>query len=266
MGTRKTKIITFGIQKGGAAKTTTTGITAYLLSKQGYRVLCVDLDSQGNLTELLTLTDVQEFRGRTSLEALQEVDPRPYIIAISDNIHLLPAEDLLATFSRWLYVEYRGKTPRAEIVKKMLDHVSSAYDYILIDTPPALGDITMNALVASDLVVPLFESSRFCYSAIKRFLETVDAVRENANSNLQVAGILRAMIDNRRSDNKQLIELMANEYPDLIFKTIITRRAATGRLAVEGFFENKEINDAVEQYRPFIEELKQSAERLDRQY
>jgi chromosome partitioning protein len=70
------------------------------------------------------------------------------------------------------------------------------------------------------------------------------------------------MIDNRRSDNKQLIDLMAKEYPDIIFNTVI--RAATGRLAVEGFFDNKEINDTVEQYRPFIEELKQSAERLDR--
>jgi chromosome partitioning protein len=260
---KSAKIITFGIQKGGAAKTTTTGITAYLLSQQGYRVLCVDLDSQGNLTELLTLTDVQEFRGRTSLEALQELDPRPYIIAVSDHIHLLPAEDLLATFSRWLYVDYRGKTPRASMVKTMLDHVKESYDYILLDTPPALGDITMNALVASDLVVPLFESSRFCYSAIKRFLESVTSVQELANPKLQVAGILRAMIDNRRSDNKQLIELMAKEYPDITFNTVINRKAATGRLAVEGFFQNKEINDAVEQYRPFIEELKNSAKRLD---
>jgi chromosome partitioning protein len=208
---------------------------------------------------------VQDFRGRTSLEALQELDPRPYIIAVSDRIHLLPAEDLLATFSRWLYVDYRGKVPRHSMVKTMLEHVDEAYDYILLDTPPALGDITMNALVASDLVVPLFESSRFCYSAIKRFLESVSSVQELANPKLHVAGILRAMIDNRRSDNKQLIELMAKEYPNITFNTVITRRAATGRLAVEGLFDNKEINEAVEQYRPFVEELKDSAtQRLHR--
>lgn len=261
---RTAKIITFGIQKGGAAKTTTTGIAAYLLAQEGQRVLCVDLDSQGNLTELMTLTDVQEFRGRTSLEALKDMDPRPYIIAVSENLHLLPAEDMLATFSRWLYTEYHGKVPPALMLKTLLELVADSYDYILIDTPPALGDITMNALVASDFVVPLFESSRFCYSAIRRFLDTVNEVKEAVNPELEVAGILRAMIDNRRSDNKQLIELMVKEYPEITFKTVITRRAATGRIAVEGFFNNKEINDAVEQYRPFIEELKRSVKRLDR--
>jgi chromosome partitioning protein len=254
------KIISFGIQKGGAAKTTTTGIAAYLLNQEGYRVLCVDLDSQGNLTELMTLTDVQEFRGQTVLEALKELDPRPYIIGLNDKLHLLPAEDLMATFSRWLYTEYRGKTPPAYILKQTLTHVEDNYDFILIDTPPALGDITMNALVASDFVVPLFESSKFCYSAIGRFLDTVGEVQVAANPKLKVAGILRAMIDNRRSDNKQLIELMASDYPDLVFNSVITRRAATGRLSVEGFFHNKEIKEAVEQYRPFIEELKKSVE------
>lgn len=255
-------VVTFGIQKGGAAKTTTTGITAYLLNREGYKVLCVDLDSQGNLTELMTLTDVQEFRGRTALEALQELDPRPYIIELKDGLHLLPAEDILATFPRWLYTEYRGTTPPALMLKVTLEHVQDSYDFILIDTPPALGDITMNALVCSDFVVPLFESSKFCYSAIGRFLETVDEVHELANPKLRVAGILRAMIDNRRGDNKQLVELIGNQYRDIVFKTVITRRAATGRLGIEGFFDNKEINEAVEQYRPFIEELKQRVEGL----
>lgn len=252
------KIIAFGIQKGGAAKTTTTGITAYILASQGYKVLCVDLDSQGNLTELLTLTDVQEFRGRTSLEALQEGDPRPYVIAVSDNIHLVPAEDLLATFSKWLYVDYRGSVQRVSLLKAMLEHVKDAYDYILLDTPPALGDITINALVASDAVVPLFETSKFCHSALGRFLETVDIVREHANPSLKVAGILRAMIDNRRNDSKQLIELIAKEYPSITFQTVIKRSAATGRIAIEGFFNNKEVSEAVEQYYPFVEELKQN--------
>ncbi|MGN7309312.1 ParA family protein, partial [Bacillus subtilis] len=87
------KIITFGIQKGGSSKTTTSGIVSYLLS-QDYRVLAVDMDSQGNLTELLTMRDIEDFRGMTVLEAMEEQDASGYICRITDTLHLLPAEDL----------------------------------------------------------------------------------------------------------------------------------------------------------------------------
>lgn len=90
--------ISFGIQKGGVGKTTTTGIASWLMSKKA-KVLAVDFDSQGNLTQLLTQKNVYDFTGRTILEACKKKDPRSYITPISDSLHLLPAEDLLATFS-----------------------------------------------------------------------------------------------------------------------------------------------------------------------
>lgn len=250
------KVISFGIQKGGSSKTTTSGVIAHLLSKQ-HKVLAVDMDSQGNLTEFLTKRDVVEFRGATILEAMQEQDATTYIYQVTDNLHLLAAEDLLATFSRWLYSDYRPREANDQslILSRTLDTVKDRYDYIIIDTPPALGDQTINSLAASDYVVAMFEASIFCYSALGRFLETCWHVRERVNPNMAVAGILRGLVDSRRTDNKALISQVEDLYGEMCFDTVLTRTAATGRLAMTGFENNNELDKATAQYEIFLEEL-----------
>lgn len=251
------KVITFGVQKGGSGKTTSAGVSAWLLS-QDKKVLAVDLDSQGNLTELLTQQDIYDFTGRTILEAMKEQNAEPYIHRITDNLHIITAEDLLATLPRWVYREYERQNPAGNpslILKETLASVRDDYDYIIIDTPPALGDQTINALAASDAVVALFESSKFCYSALERFIETIVHIQSQLNPDLQIAGILRVMIDSRRIDNKALIDLVEQEYEGLTFETVIQRKAATGRLSINGFFENAELKQAVEPYQGFLKEL-----------
>jgi chromosome partitioning protein len=251
-GVNMAKTISIGIQKGGSAKTTSAGITAYLLSQQ-YKVLAVDLDSQGNLTEMITQQDIYDFHGETVLEALKEQDASKYIHTVSNNLHILPAEDHLATFSRWLYSEY--KKNKSLVLAEAIKGIKDYYDFIIIDTPPALGDQTINALAASDAVVAMFETSKFCYSALSRFLETVGHIQEMVNPNLKVAGILTSMIDSRRVDNKALLELAQEEYGDLCFSSVIQRKAATGRISIHGFVDNPEIKQATGQYKDFVEEL-----------
>lgn len=247
-------VISFGIQKGGSSKTTTSGIVAHILSEEyGKKVLAVDLDSQGNLTELLTQEDIYVFHEKTVFEALKEQDARKYIHKVTDRLDLLSAEDHLARFPSWLYESYRGN--RSLVLKETLESVKDDYDYIIIDTPPALGDQTINALAASDAVVAMFEASKFCYSALGRFLETCVHVQELVNQDLKVAGILRSLIDSRRTDNKALIELVAEEYEDLCFETIMTRTAAIGRLSINGFTNNPELSTGLKQYRLFVKEL-----------
>lgn len=253
------KVISFGIQKGGSSKTTTSGVVAHLLSRD-HKVLILDMDSQGNLTEFLTRRDVVDFSGRTILEALQEQDARSYIYKVTDTLHLIAADDLLATFSRWLYSDYRHGD-RSLVLQRTLESVKDDYDYIIIDTPPALGDLTINSLAASDYVVAMFEASIFCYSALGRFLETCWHVREKVNPNLTVAGILRGLIDARRSDNKALISQVEEVYGEMCFDTVLRRNAAAGRLPIVGFENNNELDRAVMQYEEFLKELIERVER-----
>ena len=255
------KVITFGIQKGGPGKTTTAGITAFMLAEDGYNVLAIDTDSQGNLTELLTQMDIYSFRERTVLEALKDQDARPYIYAIRQNLDILPSNDFMATFPRWLYLKHEGNWNA--VLKETIEPVIDTYDYIIIDTPPALSEQTLNALVASDYVVAMYETSKFCFSALERFMETVLHAQEapdfpdqeGPNPGLVVAGILCSLIDIRRSDAIAYLDLVQEEYGNLVFETVIKRKAVVGRISCFGFWDNPEIEKVLEEYRVFYTEL-----------
>jgi chromosome partitioning protein len=248
------KVITFGIQKGGAGKTTTAAITAYMLAQAGNKVLAIDLDSQGNLTEMLTQQDIENFAGATSLTAMQKCKTDGCIYRISDNLDIMPAEDLLATYSRWLYSDYQGNK-HTMVLKDTIEPIKANYDYVIIDTPPALGDQTITALAASDAVVVMFETSKFCYSALGRFLENADSIKERFNPGLKVAGILRCIVDNRRADAKAMMELVEEEYPSMVFESIINRRAFIGRLSIVGFLDNPEVKQIMAEHEDFLGEL-----------
>lgn len=253
--------LTMGIQKGGCGKSTTTGILAHLLSKD-FKVLAVDMDSQGNLTELLTQQTANDFMGRSVLEAMQSNSIDEYVFPVSDSLHVLPANNFLAMFPRWIYT---GKTFEGEhlpykgnpslVLDKALDSVRDEYDFILIDTAPSLSEQTTNALCASEFVVVMYECSKWCYSAIPNFMDSVRAANEIGQRDTEVIGILRTMNDARRSDAKAFNELIEEDYPEEVFNTIITRKAPTGRLSLYGFDDNKELGQALTQYEEFYEEL-----------
>lgn len=244
-------IITYSLQKGGVGKTTTCGISAFLLSEKGYKVLAIDMDSQGNLTQLISgFDDLEPFYKDTIKEALEFGDVNPFIKIASDNLHYVAADDYLV-----LIADYKGPNSKAFLLKSAIKSVENEYDFILIDTPPNLSIQTINALIASDYVVIMFETAKFSYNAIPRFIDAIVGAQNNGNPNLKIAGILATLSDSRRTDNRELLKLINAEYKELVFETTIPRRASIGRLSVYGFFNNPEINQATKIHKEFIKEL-----------
>ncbi|GGE28198.1 cobyric acid synthase [Marinithermofilum abyssi] len=259
--------LTIGLQKGGISKTTSTAVTAFLFSLMGYRTLMVDMDTQGNLTEMFLQEDLGELYDDdqvdgTIREALEQQNPKPYLLRIQDNLDLLGASDHLASFTKDVYVEsffkkYEGR--EALILRDTLSVVDQDYDLICIDTPPSLSILTVSALAASDYVVPVVECSKFAKTALKRFFETIEYTQEEHNPNLKIFGILPTMIDQRRTDAQVILELIREDpkFGPYVLPYIIKRKASTGRLPIYGFDQemNKELKSATDPYIPFVKEL-----------
>ena len=260
------KIITFGISKGGSSKSTSSGITAYLLSKEA-RVLAIDMDGQGNLTSFLTgeYDICNIFEERTVLEAIMNSDVRPYIIKVRENLDLLPSNDFLATLPRRMFE--RGL--KLDALQKALEPVMEDYDWIIIDTPPSLSEQTVMPLSTysktGSYAVVMFDGSMFSYYAIPKFLEIIEGARERYNPTLETVGILFSLVDSRSKENEVMREAIDEDYPNLKFDTIIRRKAATRRLAISGFEGNPELKTALEFYIPFVQELKKRVQQRQSQ-
>ena len=251
------RIVTFGISKGGCSKSTSSGITAFILSEKE-RVLAIDMDSQGNLTSFLTgeFDICNVFDGKTVLEAILNKDSRPYIFNVKENLDVLPSNDYLATLSKKMY-ENRLNLNALEIALKP---VMENYDWIIIDTPPALSEQTILPLstrsTAGSYAVIMFDGSMFSYYAISKFIEIIEASKEKYNPTLKTAGILFSLIASRAKENEPMREAVNEEYPELQLNSIIKRKATTRRLSIGGFNNNPELNSALEYYIPFVKELK----------
>lgn len=193
-----TKTISFNIQKGGVAKTTSAVITAEILQQRGYDVLLVDFDPQRNLTHGLAVDKPKRpvadvLTGKTNI--------KDAILRTEAGLGLLPADRSLFALQAAL---------ESNALAKVLAPVSGYFDYVIIDTAPALSSLSVNALVASDLVVILAVLGDFCDLAIRDVLNTIDTVRQQ-NKKLAVAGILITMSKKRYV----LDRLVAEQYQRL---------------------------------------------------
>lgn len=253
------KVISVSIQKGGVSKTTSTVAIAYLLSEEyKKKVLLIDFDSQGNASFILTRQSPYDFRGRSVLEAIKEEKHKDYILPISDTLDLLPSNAFLASLSGFLYTTYRSWGRKTyEALRNVIKDFKDDYDYIIIDTPPNIGDLTINALMASDFTIIPMESSMLSFIELDPQLELIEEVKKENNPNLTLLGVLVNVIDKRRTkDNREFFEAMEKYYPGMSFKTVIHRTADASRIAKYNLYENpKQTKIAFQEYEPFIKEL-----------
>ncbi len=214
------KVYTFANQKGGVGKTTTVISIGAFLSAQGRSVLVVDMDPQANATSSLGLDKHRE--DTTVYHALIEKAPVAKIIKTTSRprLHVVPSSPILAGAE----VELVGMFAREMLLQKALAPVLRHYDYVLVDTPPSLGLLTVNALTAADdgVIIPV-QCEYLALEGLGQLVHTINLVRENLNPRLAIAGVVLTMFDTRTRLSQEVADEVRRYFPKQVFKTVIPR-------------------------------------------
>ena len=221
------RVIALANQKGGVAKTTTTLNLAVALREKGMKVLCIDLDPQGNLTMSQGLNPDEIDRSMYDvlvhkLPIEQVIHEREIDLAVS-SIDLAGAELALSSM-----------IGRERALEKALVSVRDRYDYILIDTPPSLGLLTINAFTASDGVIVPVQTEYLALRGLVQLENTLAMVRENLNPNVQIMGILPTMFDKRLLNSKEAVDILVENFGDLVYQTRIRKLVRYAEAPVKG--------------------------------
>lgn len=212
-------IIAVTNQKGGVGKTTTAINVAYYLAKLGHTTLLIDFDPQGNATSGLgidkqaleaTMADVVMSR-KTLAEVIVQTECK--------NLALAPTEPSLANTE----VELAQAEHRFSRLKYAIQSLSTPYEYIIIDCPPSLSLLTVNALIAARYVLLPVQAEFYALEGLGQLLETMKLVRKNLNPTLDLLGVLPTMVDNRTSLSTQVLAEIAKHFPAKVFKNTIPR-------------------------------------------
>jgi chromosome partitioning protein len=244
------RVIAFANQKGGVAKTTTTLNLAVAFAERGLRVLAVDLDPQGNLTmsQGFDPDGIEQSMFDVLVQRLpieQVIRPAEIDLAVS-SIDLAGAELALSSM-----------IGRERALEKALLPVRERYDYILIDTPPSLGLLTINALVAADGVIVPVQCEYLSLRGLVQLEGTLGMVRENLNPHVQILGILPTMFDPRTIHSREAVEILEENFRELVFASRIRKTVRYAEAPVKGssVLKYDPTGPAAEAYRELAREV-----------
>ena len=221
------EVIAFANQKGGVAKTTTTLNLAVAFKESGHRVLCIDLDPQGNLTMSQGIDPDKVEKSLydvlvNDMPISEIIVKREIDIAVA-SIDLAGAEIAMST-----------KIGRERSLEKALKEVAGDYDFVCIDTPPSLGLLTINALTAANKVIVPVQCEYLSMRGLVQLQNTLRMIQENLNPDVEIEGILPTMLDSRTVHAKEAVEILEENFGDLVFQSRIKKAIKFAEAPVKG--------------------------------
>jgi chromosome partitioning protein len=244
------QVLSLANQKGGVAKTTTTLNLGVAFAELGHKVLLIDLDPQGNLTmsQGLNPDTIEQSMFDVLVHRLpidQVIQRREVDIAVS-SIDLAGAELALSS-----------QIGRERALDKALAPVRDRYDFVLIDTPPSLGLLTINAFVASTGVIVPVQTEYLSLRGLVQLENTLSMVRENLNPKVEIVGIVPTMYDNRLTHSREADEILRENFGDLVYRTKIRKTVRFAEAPVKGVsvLAYEPQGDAAELYRDLAKEV-----------
>ncbi len=213
------KVISIANQKGGVGKTTTTINLSACLAEAGKRVLVIDMDPQGNTTSGLGI-EKDEAENTIYEVILRTVDIKDAIIKdIFDNLDIIPSNVNLAGAE----IDLIDVDNREYILKDSLAEVKDNYDFIILDCPPSLSMLTVNAMTASNTVLVPIQCEYYALEGLTQLMHTINLVKKKLNKKLELEGVVFTMYDSRTNLSLQVVENVKDNLQEKIYKTIIPR-------------------------------------------
>ncbi len=219
------RIISVANNKGGVGKTTTVINLGAGLQRQGKRVLLIDSDPQANMSQSLRIInqDRNIYRAMKGETPLDPVEILPGLDAIPSTLDLSGAEIELAT-----------EPGREYILKELIEPLRNRYNYILIDTPPSLGILTVNALTASQEVIIPLQAEYLATQGLTRLLEIVGKIQKRLNKDLSIGGVFMTQYDSRKILNREVAEFIKTNFGEDLFKTRVRDNIALAEAPAQG--------------------------------
>lgn len=214
------KIIAIANQKGGVGKTTTSINLAACLAEKGKRVLVIDSDPQGNTSSGLGVDKNElEYTFYDLLLDNAKFEQVKIELDFFEKLHILPSNIELSGAE----IELVGKDDREYLLKNILDNINNEYDYILIDCPPSLNMLTVNALTASDTILVPLQCEYYALEGLSQLLYTINLVQQKLNPSLQIEGVVFTMYDARTNLSLQVVEEVKQHLGKNVYRSIIPR-------------------------------------------
>ena len=214
------RIIAIANQKGGVGKTTTAINLSACLAEQGKKVLVIDLDPQGNTTSGFGL-DKDSLENTVYQLMLNECTIRESMYGVDeiDSLKLIPSDVDLAGAE----IELLGRNEREYILKNEVDYIKDDFDFIIIDCPPSLNMLTINALTTSDSVLVPIQCEYYALEGIAQLMHTIDLVKERLNPKLEIKGVVFTMYDSRTNLSSDVVDTVKENLQAYVYQTIIPR-------------------------------------------